>query len=247
MRIGILMAAGLLIAASAGAAPYVDGITSTQNRVADPALSQARPSPFAPREDGGVDHPASLGQCPASIAGFQYRESTVFEDDGSDVGCQYNGDEGVSHMTVYFYQTIKYDTTEASALEAGDAILKRFEEAEYLEDESQSCSYTIDLMQWLDDVGQNGMPETDTEVIVGKAPCHVFRIAQGSTLVATDMVGPWHLKVRVTAASPDIAINDLVNRTSEIMRTERAWMSGKSATNLEELMRSSEDPPGNTN
>lgn len=228
MRIATLIAAGILIASGADAAPFVDGKTSTQ---IDPALSQAPPSPFKLREDGGLDHPASLGQCPATFDGFRFREESVFKEDGTDVGCQYNGDESDTHLTVYFYQTDRYDTAVDAAQEAGEAIVNRFSEAEHLAEESKSCGMMIDLLYGLELAAAS---DTDTTITTGLTPCHIFRIAQGFALVTTDKIGPWLLKVRITETESETDMNALMMQASKILNFERGAMNSKTGPIIED-------------
>lgn len=231
MRITPLLITAFLMTTSASAAPFVEGAADGP---LDPALSQAPPLPFTAREDGGYDHAASLGQCPASIAGFRFREESVFKEDGSDVGCQYDGENGSSHMTVYFYQTDRVDSAAASAQEAGEAIVNRFPEAEFLPDESESCGMMIDLMHGLRLAGQ---ADEDTTITVGQTPCFIFQLDIGTALVTTDMIGPWHLKVRITETGDTPDINRLKMQASDILNFERGALTGEPSASLEEFLR----------
>ncbi|MGE6697594.1 hypothetical protein ACQKH5_07885 [Hyphomonas sp. NPDC076900] len=223
MRAGTFILAGILLAASAYAAPHVDG---TAKVPADPSP----PSHFTPREDGGFDHAASLGQCPASIAGFRFREVAVFQADGTDVSCQYDGEEDASHMTVYFYQSTQAADAAASAQQAGGAIVQRFPEAEFLSEESESCAMMIDLLHGLTLAAE---ATTDTTITIGQTPCFIFRLASGVALVTTDKIGPWHLKVRITEIKGETDMSALTMQAANILNFERGVMAGQPASSLE--------------
>ena len=70
---------------------------------------------FLSLDEGGVWHPASKGRCPAQLADFEFRETSVFNADGSDVACQYGRSDGTT-LTVYFYQRIDSEHTTESLL-----------------------------------------------------------------------------------------------------------------------------------
>jgi len=219
--------AGLALAACAS----TDGAPTEAGLVAPAAMAG---SDFVPLDDGGVWHPASEGRCPAELAGFAYTEPVVFKPDGSDVGCQYRTES--DHLTVYFYQSDRLKTASDAAEEAAGAIVYRFQNAQYLKDDSESCTIKIDLIGGVSAMLQQG-PEDGGVIEIGKTPCLIFRIPEGLTLVATDMVGPWHLKVRLTSLTPDANTEDVISRTSEIMNLENSWMSGEPILNFESLMR----------
>ncbi|MEZ5953193.1 MAG: hypothetical protein R3C13_02705 [Hyphomonas sp.] len=197
-------------------------------------------SDFSPLESGGIWHPASKGQCPEELAGFDFAEPTLFKPDGTDVGCQYASDQDGGHLTVYFYLLDRVPTAAAAAQEAGDAIVQRFPEAEYLEDDSSACTTAIDLMSGLGGM-LDGNSQENTTITVGKTPCLLFRVNYGVAAVATDKIGPWHLKVRITRKAGDGDIADVISRMTETMQQEAAWMAGKPAINIERLLRPSRE------
>lgn len=183
-------------------------------------------SKFETLDDGSIWHPASKGRCPDELAGFIYKEPTLFEQDGTDVSCTYEGDGGTSYLTIYFFQTDLFDTPALAAEHGAAAILNRFDEAEYLAEASLSCSHMIDLMNGIETTLHSNL-ENDVEIVLGQTPCLVFRISYGATLLATDMIGPWHLKVRITAQITGEDVEPLVQRATDVMTLQHAWMSGR--------------------
>jgi len=229
-------AAGLVLAACAsteGSKPAADA--------APPAPVAVAGSPFSSRDDGGIWHPASKGQCPAKLAGFDFKEPTLFKPDGTDVGCQYGTEDSTGFMTVYFYLLDGPATSLEAAQGAASAIVQRFPEAQYLKDESFTCSTTIDLMSGLVDSLLDKDGTGDNTIVVGKTPCFLFDIDYGVTGVATDKIDPWHLKVRITLKGKDGDVDDMITRMSDAMRQEASWMSGEPSLKLDELLKQQDD------
>lgn len=193
---------------------------------------------FLSLDEGGVWHPASKGQCPAQLADFEFRETSVFNADGSDVACQYGRSDGTT-LTVYFYQHDDLKTAQSAAQVAGDAIMQAFPHANYLKEESRSCTTHIDLMAGLSDamITEGG----DTTIEVGKTPCFMFDISTGTAAVATDMIGPWHLKIRLTGSQTGADITELQMAVAEVLILERSSMSGQPGTYLGKLLHPSDE------
>ena len=227
--IALSVAGCLFIAACATtqSAPESDGAST-------PVTSRgAGEDIFLSLDEGGVWHPASKGHCPAQLADFEFRETSVFNADGSDVACQYGRSDGTI-LTVYFYQHDDLKTAQSAAQVAGDAIMQAFPHANYLKEESRSCTTHIDLMAGLSDamITEGG----DTTIEVGKTPCFMFDISTGTAAVATDMIGPWHFKIRATGSQTGAEISELWTTVAEVLILERSSMSGQPGTYLGKLL-----------
>ena len=187
-------------------------------------------------DDGGVWHPASKGHCPLQLAGFDFAKTSVFKEDGKDVACQYQNASNDAAMTVYFYQNVAAkDATEAAQL-AGQAIQTVHPQAEYLKAPSKDCTNHIDLMAGLSKAMVSAEKGTDSEILLGITPCYIFDLHPGKTLVATDMIGPWHLKIRLTDMQEDASNKRVKDEVTHVMIYERAQMTGEPVVNLQELL-----------
>lgn len=226
MRLLHVLTAALLTTACA---------TPTSKGVVDPAMVAApiTADPFEPLEEGGYWHPASKGRCPPELAGFAFDQTQTFNDDPNNVGCQYTG---AGYLTVYFFVAENLPDARTSALDAANAIVSRFDGAEPLKDKSQDCSMTADLRQGIADALASAVT-TDKTITIGTTPCYVFRIPQGLTLVTTDMIGPWHLKVRITIPNEAGDGSNIAVLGDNVLNYERSTMAGKPASVLDELLK----------
>lgn len=222
------LALALVTACASQTAPNSGNLPST------PPDSTSTQAVFLPLESGGVWHPASKGKCPSQMAEFDFLKTSLFNEDGTDVACQYGHGDGTK-LTIYFYQHFEVESAQMAAQLAGNAIVQTFPEAVYLDEESRSCTTHIDLMAGLSDAMQHGTEETRIEV--GRTPCFVFDITDGTTAVATDLIGSWHLKLRITGPQTGTEISELTTTIAEVVILERGYMSGTQGIYVGHLLR----------
>lgn len=216
-----------LVAALAGPPALAQGGTDTETGANGSMLVPG--SKFETLPDGNIWHPASKGTCPGKLAGFTYSEPTLFKQDGTDVGCVYEGDDGSSHLTLYFYQDVKIPTAEKMLGGSIAAILQRFPEAEHQPEDSEACGMQIQLINGIMGLSEDELENGSEITVGGDTPCHVFRIDYGATIIVVEKIGPWFLKVRVTGKLQDGAADALVERAVRIATLQHASMSGHPA------------------
>ena len=190
---------------------------------------------FANLASGGAVHLLSQAECPASFAGYTFKSADTYAADGTDVGCQYANEKDAA-VTLYFSRFGDRFTAEGHAVGAAQHIKARWPEAEFDEDESKKCRYSIDLKSGLADMLAADAKGEDREIKVGVSPCYVFEIDRGATAVAVKVVMPWHLKIRITDPAGASAFGDMSETISTMLFALEANVSGSDNSDLKSVL-----------
>lgn len=120
-----------------------------------------------------------------------------FREDGSDVACQYDRDDG-GILTLYFSD---FDPMTANQhVEMMIPAIREDKGFKLDEDVSLMCELTLGLGE----VTEGDGPKGDTEIIIGETPCAVLRGDDLTSVVAVRTYGDWHFKVRLTDTSSEL-------------------------------------------
>lgn len=157
---------------------------------------------FSEKSDGTAYHRAMGMSCPSQIDGIPRTSTKVYNDAGTDIGCNYSG--GGRILTIYLSQYPQFDLP-LIFKDAKAAIEYRFAEQGYVYDEalSDACSSeSLDETSILSGLSGLLSGENKTnEITLSPSPSAVYTKGTDMTLVVVDeMFDHEFFKVRYTGA-----------------------------------------------
>lgn len=176
------------------------GLAACSTTSAPTDLGDLTHTGFSEKSDGTAYHKAMGLRCPAEIDGLPRSSTKVYDDAGTDIGCNYSSGDRV--FTLYLSQYPKFDLP-LIYQDARRAIEYRFAEQGYEYDEalSETCSSeTIDTASILSGLAGIMSGETkNNEITLSPAPSAVYTSGSDMTLVVVDeMFDHEFFKVRYT-------------------------------------------------
>ena len=197
--------------------------------LAQQSTNQAGPatSVFQPLQNGGLRHLNSGYDCPGTLASFKFQKHTIYNPNGSDVGCAYTDAATNKKMNLYIYKRPDTQTVNDLALGAARTIYQNMEGLELDKAASQDCQIGV---------GTAMMKAGHVKGDATAPPCYVFTRENLATLVSVWKRGDWNIKVRMSG--PDTRIT---NATAAVYAM--SYERGGPASSAPAILGTSNPPP----